>query len=94
MEKIQQIGNELIKTCIMKEIVENELKTIAKRWEGLNRQAKERLNELETSMSESQCCERQLLTLQKWIQNVDSELQSSFENDVLPEDIPDKVEVS
>ena len=59
----------------------------------MSREAKERQTELETTMTESQQCERQLLSIQRWVQTVDTELQSRVDNEVLAEDLPEEVEV-
>jgi hypothetical protein len=93
IERIQEIGSELDNKQLSSDVMRNDVNTVVNRWSDLGRQAKERQNELETTMSEAQQCERQLLSIQRWVQSVDIELQNRFDNEVLAEDLPEQVEV-
>ncbi len=93
IERIQEIGLELDNKQLSSDVMRSDVNTVVKRWSDLGRQAKERQNELETTMSEAQQCERQLLSIQRWVQSVDIELQNRIDNEVLAEDLPEQVEV-
>ena len=92
LDRILEINRELIANQMSSEFLDNEVKWVCDRWDQLSREAKERQTELETTQTESQQCERQLLSILRWIQNVESELQTRFENEVLAEDLPEEVD--
>ncbi|CAG2182679.1 unnamed protein product [Oppiella nova] len=72
--------------------MEKDVQRVAERWDSLSREAKERQKELETTQSESQQCERQLLSVLRWIQSVEFELKNRLDNEVLAEDLPEEVD--
>lgn len=92
LERILEINKELNENQMSSEFLDNEVKWVCERWDQLSREAKERQTELETTQTESQQCERQLLSILRWIQTVESELQNRLENEVLAEDLPEEVD--
>ena len=91
-ERIKEINNELIDRKMSSELLEKDIKKVNEKWDQLSREARERQTELETTQSESQQCERQMLSVLRWIQSVENELQNRLENEVLAEDLPEEVD--
>ena len=92
LERINEISKELIDNKMSSEVLEKDVKRVNERWDELSREARERQNELETTQTESQQCERQMLSVLRWIQSVEKELQNRLENEVLAEDLPEEVD--
>ncbi|CAG2163773.1 unnamed protein product [Oppiella nova] len=92
MERIQEISKILAERQMSSELLEKDVQRVAERWDSLSREAKERQKELETTQSESQQCERQLLSVLRWIQSVEFELKNRLDNEVLAEDLPEEVD--
>ncbi|XP_054164235.1 dystrophin-like [Oppia nitens] len=92
IERIQEINKVLIERQMSSDQSMKDLQTVIDRWDKLSREARERQKELETTQSESQQCERQLLSVLRWIQSVECELKTRLDNEVLAEDLPEQVD--
>lgn len=94
LDKIQEIGNELIDNEFMADVMRKDIDGIVVRWTKLQQQAKKRTELLEEKVSEAQQSERAVVHLEAWLTRMDEILSEHLENDVTIEDLPDDFQVS
>ncbi|XP_043946962.1 dystrophin, isoforms A/C/F/G/H isoform X7 [Drosophila biarmipes] len=89
LEKIQEIGNELIDNEFMADSMRRDIDDTVKRWTQLQQQAKKRTELLEQKVSEAEQSEKCIVQFEKWLTRVDEILSEHLENDVTIEDLPE-----
>ncbi|XP_069963267.1 dystrophin, isoforms A/C/F/G/H isoform X7 [Bactrocera oleae] len=89
LEKIQEIGNELIEHEFMANSIRAEIDGIVERWTQLQFRAKQRTEILEKEVSEAEQSEKCIVQFEAWLTRVDEILTEHLENDVTIEDLPD-----
>ncbi|XP_050330314.1 dystrophin, isoforms A/C/F/G/H isoform X6 [Bactrocera neohumeralis] len=89
LEKIQEIGNELIEHEFMASSIRAEIEGIVERWTQLQLRAKQRTEILEKEVSEAEQSEKCIVQFEAWLTRVDEILTEHLENDVTIEDLPD-----
>uniref|UniRef100_A0A6P4F0Z3 Protein detached n=1 Tax=Drosophila rhopaloa TaxID=1041015 RepID=A0A6P4F0Z3_DRORH len=89
LEKIQEIGNELIDNEFMADSMRRDIDDIAQRWTQLQQQAKKRTELLEQKVSEAEQSEKCIVQFEAWLTRVDEILSDHLENDVTIEDLPE-----
>ncbi|XP_075552995.1 dystrophin isoform X4 [Dermacentor variabilis] len=89
--KIQQLSEELVEKEVLVGLVQHEAESVVKRWEELTRQGSERQQVLENSIVQYQKCERQILSVQSWMNHMDNALQNRLDNDISAQDVPDEL---
>lgn len=94
LDKIQEIGNELIDNEFMADVMRRDIDGIVERWTQLQQQAKKRTELLEEKASEAEQSEKAVVHLGGWLTHVDEILSEHLENDVTIEDLPDDFQVS
>ncbi|XP_059621292.1 dystrophin, isoforms A/C/F/G/H isoform X2 [Phlebotomus argentipes] len=88
LEKIQEIGNELVELQFMAQAITDEVHQVVERWNLLQHQAEQRGKMLEQAVNEAQTSEGRVSNLQLWIFKVDEILTEHIENDITMEDLP------
>ncbi|XP_034131909.1 dystrophin, isoforms A/C/F/G/H isoform X20 [Drosophila guanche] len=89
LEKIQEIGTELIDNEFMAETMRKDIQDMVDRWTKLQQQAKKRTELLEEKVSEAEQSEKCIVQFEAWLTRVDEILSEHLENDVTIEDLPD-----
>ncbi|KAM8704244.1 hypothetical protein ACLKA7_008788 [Drosophila subpalustris] len=93
LDKIQEIGHELIDNEFMAEVMRKDIEGIVVRWTQLQQQAKKRTELLEEKVSEAEQSERAVVHLEAWLTRMDEILSEHLENDVTIEDLPDDFQI-
>ncbi|XP_034486586.1 dystrophin, isoforms A/C/F/G/H isoform X9 [Drosophila innubila] len=93
LDKIQEIGNELIDNEFMADVMRKDIDGIVVRWTQLQQQAKKRTELLEVKVSEAEQSERAVVHLEAWLTRMDEILSEHLENDVTIEDLPDDFQI-
>ncbi|XP_051863051.1 dystrophin, isoforms A/C/F/G/H isoform X12 [Drosophila albomicans] len=93
LDKIQEIGNELIDNEFMADVMRKDIDGIVVRWTQLQQQAKKRTELLEEKVSEAEQSERAVVQLEAWLTRMDDILSEHLENDVTIEDLPDDFQI-
>ncbi|XP_062124970.1 dystrophin, isoforms A/C/F/G/H isoform X11 [Drosophila sulfurigaster albostrigata] len=93
LDKIQEIGNELIDNEFMADVIRKDIDGIVVRWTQLQQQAKKRTELLEEKVSEAEQSERAVVQLEAWLTRMDDILSEHLENDVTIEDLPDDFQI-
>lgn len=88
LQKIEEIGQELIDVKFMQDSVHDDVKAVQNRWMALQERAQDRAQFLDTAAKEAQNSESKISYLLDWIAKVDVILTEHFENDVGIEDLP------
>ncbi|XP_064473113.1 dystrophin-like isoform X2 [Ornithodoros turicata] len=91
ISRIQELSEELIEKDVLPGLVARESEAVLKRWKELTRKGSERQHVLENSIVQAQKCERQILTVQSWIGQMDAALQSRLDNDISAQDVPEEL---
>jgi len=94
LDKIQEIGSELIEHEFMIESIRKEIDTTMDRWLQLQQRAKQKTEVLEKEVSEAEQSEKCVTQFEMWLSRVDEILSEHLENDVTIEDLPDDFNVS
>ncbi|XP_039231140.1 dystrophin, isoforms A/C/F/G/H isoform X11 [Drosophila yakuba] len=89
LDKIQEIGNELIDNEFMADSMRRDIDDTVQRWTQLQQQAKKRAELLEQKVSEAEQSEKCIVQFEKWLTRVDDILSDHLENDVTIEDLPE-----
>ncbi|XP_017060707.1 dystrophin, isoforms A/C/F/G/H isoform X6 [Drosophila ficusphila] len=89
LEKIQEIGNELIDNEFMANSMRRDIDDIVQRWTQLQQQAKKRTELLEQKVSEAEQSEKCIVQFEAWLTRVDEILSEYLEKDVTIEDLPE-----
>ncbi|XP_065355052.1 dystrophin, isoforms A/C/F/G/H isoform X8 [Calliphora vicina] len=89
LEKIQEIGHELITHEFMADSIHQEINTIVERWTQLQHKAKQRAEILEQEVNEAKQSEKCVEQFESWLTRVDEILSEHLENDVTIEDLPE-----
>ncbi|XP_076652088.1 dystrophin, isoforms A/C/F/G/H isoform X8 [Halictus rubicundus] len=88
LEKIQEIGKQLIESNIMTQSIQSDVESLTNRWESLNNQAGQRAKLLEGSMKQAQQSEGCIRALQDFLTQIDSELTALLDCDLTADDLP------
>ncbi|XP_067211421.1 dystrophin, isoforms A/C/F/G/H isoform X3 [Linepithema humile] len=88
LEKIQEIGKQLIDSNIMTHSIEKDVEGLTNRWENLNKQAGQRAKLLEGSVKQAQQSEGRILALQYSLTQIDSVLTARLDCDLTADDLP------
>ncbi|XP_018043564.1 PREDICTED: dystrophin isoform X9 [Atta colombica] len=88
LEKIQEIGKQLIDSNIMTHSIETDVEGLTNRWENLNKQAGQRAKLLEGSVKQAQQSEGRILALQHSLTQIDSVLTARLDCDLTADDLP------
>ncbi|XP_032576512.1 dystrophin, isoforms A/C/F/G/H isoform X11 [Drosophila sechellia] len=89
LDKIQEIGNELIDNEFMAHSIRRDIDETVQRWTQLQQQAKKRTELLEQKVSEAEQSEKCIVQFEKWLTRVDDILSDYLENDVTLADQPE-----
>ncbi|KMZ02645.1 uncharacterized protein Dsimw501_GD19294, isoform S [Drosophila simulans] len=89
LDKIQEIGNELIDNEFMADSIRRDIDETVQRWTQLQQQAKKRTELLEQKVSEAEQSEKCIVQFEKWLTRVDDILSDYLENDVTLADQPE-----
>ncbi|XP_070137506.1 dystrophin, isoforms A/C/F/G/H isoform X12 [Drosophila bipectinata] len=89
LDKIQEIGNELIDNEFMADSMKRDIDDIVQRWTQLQQQAKNRTELLEQKVSEAEQSEKCIVQFEAWLTRVDEILSEHLEHDVTIEDLPE-----
>ncbi|XP_073838432.1 dystrophin isoform X6 [Musca autumnalis] len=89
LEKIQEIGQELISHEFMADSIGQEINAIVERWTQLQQKAKQRAEILEQEVNEAKQSEKCVEQFEAWLTRVDEILSEHLENDVTIEDLPE-----
>ncbi|XP_032597642.1 dystrophin, isoforms A/C/F/G/H isoform X13 [Drosophila grimshawi] len=93
LDKIQEIGNELIDNEFMADVMRQDIDKMVERWTKLQQQAKKRTELLEEKVSEAEQSEKAVVHLEAWLTRMDEILSEHLENDVTIEDLPDDFQI-
>lgn len=93
LQKIEEIGNELIEVQFMASNILADINAVQSRWEDLQEIANTRAHVLDNAAKEAQSSESKVSYLQDWIAKVDVILDNHLENDVGIEDLPHDFQV-
>ncbi|XP_030556514.1 dystrophin, isoforms A/C/F/G/H isoform X6 [Drosophila novamexicana] len=93
LDKIQEIGNELIDNEFMGDVMRQDIDGIVERWTKLQQLAKKRTELLEEKVSEAEQSEKAVVHLEAWLTRMDEILSEHLENDVTIEDLPDDFQI-
>lgn len=93
LEKIQEIGNELIDNEFTADEIRKDIDKIVERWTQLQQKAKQRTEILEQEVSEAEQSEKCIVQFEQWLTRVDEILSDHLENDVTIEDLPEEFQV-
>lgn len=93
LEKIIEIGTELIGAKFIEGCISDDIAAIRGRWDDLQEKANTRAQMLDTAAKEAQGSESKVSYLQDWIAKVDLILSEHIENDVGVEDLPHDFQV-
>ncbi|XP_064549815.1 dystrophin, isoforms A/C/F/G/H isoform X10 [Drosophila montana] len=93
LDKIQEIGNELIDNEFMGDVMRQDIDGIVERWTKLQQLAKKRAELLEEKVSEAEQSEKAVVHLEAWLTRMDEILSEHLENDVTIEDLPDDFQI-
>ncbi|XP_026673757.1 dystrophin, isoforms A/C/F/G/H isoform X3 [Ceratina calcarata] len=88
LEKIQEIGKQLIESNIMTQSIQADVDSLTSRWESLNNQAGQRAKLLEGSVKQAQQSEGRILALQHSLTQIDSVLTARLDCDLTADDLP------
>nr|XP_034172622.1 dystrophin, isoforms A/C/F/G/H isoform X7 [Osmia lignaria] len=88
LEKIQEIGKQLIESNIMTQSIQADVENLTSRWETLNNQAGQRAKLLEGSVKQAQQLEGCILALQHSLTQIDSVLTARLDCDLTADDLP------
>ncbi|XP_031832552.2 dystrophin, isoforms A/C/F/G/H isoform X9 [Nomia melanderi] len=88
LEKIQEIGKQLIVSNIMTQSIQTDVESLTNRWESLNNQAGQRAKLLEGSVKQAQQSEGRIRALQDSLTQIDSELTALLDCDLTADDLP------
>ncbi|PBC26807.1 Dystrophin [Apis cerana cerana] len=88
LEKIQEIGKQLIESNIMTQSIQTDVENLTSRWESLNNQAGQRAKLLEGSVKQAQQSEGRILALQHSLTQIDSVLTARLDCDLTADDLP------
>ncbi|XP_072751354.1 dystrophin, isoforms A/C/F/G/H isoform X4 [Anoplolepis gracilipes] len=88
LEKIQEIGKQLIDSNIMTHSIETDVEGLTNRWENLNKEAGQRAKLLEVSVKQAQQSEGRILALQHSLTQIDSVLTARLDCDLTADDLP------
>ncbi|XP_026823551.1 dystrophin isoform X9 [Ooceraea biroi] len=88
LEKIQEIGKQLVESNIMTHSIETDVEGLTSRWENLNKQAGQRAKLLEGSVKQAQQSEGRILALQHSLTQIDSVLTARLDCDLTADDLP------
>ncbi|XP_053994200.1 dystrophin isoform X9 [Hylaeus volcanicus] len=88
LEKIQEIGKQLIESNIMTQSIQTDVESLTNRWESLNNQAGQRAKLLEGSVKQAQQSEGRILALQHSLTQIDSVLTARLDCDLTADDLP------
>lgn len=94
LEKIEEIGQELIDAQFMESSIRADIESTRIRWDDLQEKANTRAQMLDSSAKEAQSSESKISYLLDWIAKVDVMLSEHIENDVGVEDLPHDFQVS
>nr|NP_001036724.1 dystrophin, isoform C [Drosophila melanogaster]AAF55675.2 dystrophin, isoform C [Drosophila melanogaster]AAG17395.1 dystrophin-like protein DYS [Drosophila melanogaster] len=90
LDKIQEIGNELIDNEFMADSIRRDIDETVQRWTQLQQQAKKRTELLEQKVSEAEQSEKCIVQFEKWLTRVDDILSDHLDNDVTIVDQPEE----
>ena len=93
LEKIQEIGAELIDNEFTAAVIRTDIDGIVERWTQLQAKAKQRTEILEQEVSEAEQSEKGVMQFEAWLTRVDEILSDHLENDVTIEDLPEEFQV-
>ncbi|XP_032668835.1 dystrophin-like isoform X18 [Odontomachus brunneus] len=88
LEKIQEIGKQLVDSNIMTHSIETDVEGLTNRWENLNKQAGQRAKLLEGSVKQAQQSEGRILALQHSLTQIDTVLTARLDCDLTADDLP------
>ncbi|XP_053396069.1 dystrophin-like isoform X7 [Mercenaria mercenaria] len=89
---IEELKQEMIVNSILTDLIRTESEQYVKRLDTLEKQAREKIKQLEESINESQAVEKQLLDMSQWMTEVNKEIQNRLDADVLAGDVPEESE--
>ena len=93
IERLRLLASGLSDKDILISPIQTEAEKLAQRWEGLERQARDRIRSLEDCIQEAQQWECNILTVQDWLAEKDMLLTSHLEHDLTVEDLADETQV-
>ncbi|XP_031638599.1 dystrophin, isoforms A/C/F/G/H isoform X4 [Contarinia nasturtii] len=88
LDKIKELGNELIEHECMAASIMADVKSVTDRWNLLQHKGKQRQTMLEKAVSEAQSSESRVQSFQHWIHHVDELLNEHLDNDTTADDLP------
>lgn len=94
MDKIQEVGSELVEYGFLVESVTKDVNVILERGNILEKRAIDRKKMLEEEVSEAEKSQTFVMQLEQWLTKVDDILSEHIENDVTVEDLPDDFQVN
>ncbi|XP_061169275.1 dystrophin-like isoform X1 [Saccostrea echinata] len=86
--RLQKLGQDLMANSIMVDHIKTQLDTYSDRWNILDCQAREKIHNLETSISQAQDTERKILEMTNWMSDIADLLQKRIDADVVAGDVP------
>lgn len=93
LDKIQEVGTELVEYGFLVDSVTKEVNVILERGNLLEKRAIDRKKMLEEEVSEAEKSQTFVMQLENWLSKVDDVLSEHIENDVTVEDLPDDFQV-
>lgn len=93
MDKIQEVGAELVEYGFLVDSITKEVNVILERGDILEKRASDRKKMLEEEVSEAEKSQTFVMQLENWLSKVDDILSEHIENDVTVEDLPDDFQV-
>lgn len=93
LEKIQEIGQELMAHEFMSDGIRRDIEAIVERWNQLQMKAKQRAEILEKEVSEAKQSEKCIVQFEAWLSRTDETLSDHLQNDVTIEDLPEDFQV-
>lgn len=93
LQKIEEIGQELVEVQFMEATILGDVQSVKKRWDDLQDRANTRAHMLDSAAKEAQNSESKISYLLDWIAKVDVMLSEHIENDVGVDDLPHDFQV-
>uniref|UniRef100_A0A8W8JFQ6 Dystrophin n=1 Tax=Magallana gigas TaxID=29159 RepID=A0A8W8JFQ6_MAGGI len=88
--RLQSLGRDLMANSIMSDHIKSQIDAYSDRWNILDCQAREKIHNLEKSISQAQDTERKILEMTNWMSDIAELLQKRIDADVVAGDVPEE----
>jgi dystrophin, putative len=92
-ESIQLLSQQLNTVASLSQTIKDELDELSQRRERLDHEAHTRLEQLEVCINQAQDYDKQILSIDQWLNQIDQLLDQHIASDISASDIPEQIEV-